>query len=113
MADAEHGLEFLERGIRMFFDVDTEFLRVKLAPGSPARFWRQRTLSGGFQIPTNGTPGQIKPPGGLDFGAAALNEFDHPFPQIQRISFHARKLISLCPNVIMKCYILLEGVLWI
>jgi hypothetical protein len=33
-----------------------------------------------------------------------LDELHHPLPQIQRISFHARKPIFLCPNVNMNCY---------
>ena len=104
MADAEHLLDFFEGGVRVFFDMGTEFLRVELAPGAPARFRRQRPLFGSFQIAINGTAGKIKTPGGFDFGSPALNEFHHPFPQVQRIGFHARKRISLCPNVNMKCY---------
>jgi len=105
MADTEYLLQFFEGGVGVFLDFGTEFLRVELAPGSPARFRRQRPLLGGHQIPINRTPGQFKPPGGLGFGAASLNEFHHPFPQVQRIGFHARKPISLCPNVNMKFYI--------
>ena len=105
MADAEHLLDFFEGGVGMLFDMGAKFLRVELAPGSPARFRRQHTLFGGHQIAINGTPGQIKTPGSLDFGTTAPNEFHHPFPQVQRISFHACKLISICPNVNMKCYI--------
>jgi hypothetical protein len=33
-----------------------------------------------------------------------LDEVHHPFPQVQRISFHALKPVTLCPNVNMKCY---------
>jgi hypothetical protein len=105
MADAKYLLNFFERGVRVFFDMGTEFLRIELAPGAPARFRRQHPLLGGHEIPINGTPGQVKTPGGLGFGTAALNEFHHPFSQVQRIGFHAQKLISLCPNVNMKCYI--------
>jgi hypothetical protein len=104
MADTKHLLEFLEGGGGMFFDVGTELFRVELAPGAPARFRRQHPFFGGFQIPINRTAGQIKPPGGLDLGAAALNEFHYPFPQVQRIGFHAPKLTKLCPNVNVKCY---------
>jgi len=89
----------------MFFDMRLELLGVELAPMPPALFRGQRALFGGDEIPINGTPSQIKPPGGLGFGAAALNEFHHPFPQVQRIGFHALKPITLCPNVNMKCYI--------
>jgi len=104
MADAEHGLQFFERGVRMFFNVCRKFFGVELAPSSPTGFRRQRILFGGGQIPVNGTPGQRKTPGGLGLGAAALNEFHHPLSQVQRIGFHARELISLCPIVYMKCY---------
>jgi len=104
MADAKNLLDFLECGVGMFFDVRLEFFGVELAPMSPASFRGQRAFFGGDQIPVNGTPRQVKPPGGLGFGAAALNEFHHPFPQVQRIGFHARKPVSLCPNVNMKCY---------
>ena len=105
MADAKHLLEFLEGGIGMLFDVNLELLRVEFAPVSPACFRGQRACFGGVQIPINGTPGQVKPPGSLGFRAARLDEVHHPFPQVQRISFHALKPITLCPNVNMKCYI--------
>jgi hypothetical protein len=104
MADAKHGLDFFEGGVGMFFDVRLKFLGVALAPSSPTGFRRQRPLLGGGQIPVNGTPGQGKTPGRLGFGATALNEFYHPFPQVHRISFHARKLITLCTNFNVKCY---------
>ena len=104
MADAEGFLEFLEGGVGMFFDVRLELLGVELAPMAPALFRGQRARFSGGQIPVNGTPRQIKPPGGLDFGTPALNEFHHPFPQVQRIGFHAHQPITLCPNVNMKSY---------
>jgi len=104
MAHAKHGLEFFECGVRMFFDVRLKFFGVELAPLPPAFFRGQRAFLGGGQIPINGTARQVKPPGGPGLGAAALNEFHHPFPQVQRISLHARKPARLCPNVNMKCY---------
>ena len=104
MADTEHGLNFFECGVGMFFDVRLEFFGVELAPMSPTRFRGQHPPFGGGQIPINGTPRQIKPPGGLGFGAARLDEFHHSFPQVQRIGFHAHNLISLCPNVNVKRY---------
>ena len=109
MADTKDSLEFFERGVGVFFDMGAEFFRVELAPGAPARFWRQCALLSGDQIPVNRTPGEVKPPGGLGFGTATRNEFHHPFPQVQRIGFHARELISLCPNVNVKCYNILFG----
>src|ERR1039458_5578488 len=104
MADAQHLLQLFEGGVGVFFDVRLEFLGVELAPMSPALFRSQRTFFGGVQIPINGTPSYCKLPGGLGFGATVLNAFNHPFPQVQRIGFHARKSITLCPNVNMKCY---------
>ena len=80
MADAEGFLEFLERGIGMYFDVGLEFLGVELAPMSPTHFRGQRAFWGGGQIPVNGTPRQSKPPGGLGFGAARPDEVHHSFP---------------------------------
>jgi hypothetical protein len=106
MADAKDGLEFLEGGVGMFFDVRLELVGVELAPMAPALFRGQRAFFGRGQIPINGTPRQIKTPGGLDFGTPALNEFHHPFPQVQRIGFHAHQPITLCPNVNMICYII-------
>ena len=97
MADPEDFLQFLERGIGMFFDVRLELLGVELAPMSPALLRGQRARFGGGQIPINGTPGQLKTPGGLGFGAAALNEFHHSFPQVQRIGFHAPSLSAYVP----------------
>ena len=89
LADAEDLLEFLEGGVGMFLDVRLEFLRVELAPMTPACFWGQRPglLSG--QIAVNGAPTEFKAPGCLGLRTALLDEFDHPFPQVQRISFHA------------------------
>jgi len=104
MADTEYLLQFFERGVGVLFDMAAELLRVELTPGAPARFRWQGSFFGGFQIPVNGTPGQLKTPGGLGFGTTTGNEFHHPFPQVQRISFHADNLISLCPNVNVKRY---------
>ncbi len=112
MADAKHLLEFLEGGIGMLFDLGLEFLRVEFAPVSPAGFRGQRAGFGGVQIPINGTPGQVEPPGGLGFGAARFDEVHHPFPQVQRICFHALKPITLCPNVNVKCYSHANGWFW-
>ena len=104
MADAEGFLEFLEGGVGMFVDVGLKFFGVELTPMSPTLFRGQRAGFSGDQIPINGTPRQIKTPGGLGFGTPALNEFHHPFPQVQCIRFHASKAITLCPNVNMKYY---------
>ena len=104
MADTKHLLEFLEGGIGMLFDLGLESLRVEFAPVSPTGFRGQRAGFGGVQIPINGTPAQLKPPGGLGFRAARSDEVHHPFLQVQRISFYALKLITLCPNINMKCY---------
>jgi len=104
MADAEGLLEFLEGGVGMLFDVNLELLRVEFPPVSPALFRGQRPRLYRGQIAVNGAPAEFKAPGGLGFGTARPDEFHHPFPQVQRISFHAHKPITLCPNVNMKCY---------
>jgi hypothetical protein len=105
MADAEDGLKFLEGGVGMLFDVNLKFLRVEFAPVAPDLFGGQRSRLGGGQITVDGAPTEVKVPGGFDFGAAFVDEFNHPFPQIQCTGFHAHKPITLCPNVNMKCYI--------
>jgi hypothetical protein len=104
MADAKDLLEFLEGGIGMFFDVGRKLFRVKLAPFSPAGFGGEGAGLDGVQIPVNRTASQLKAPGGLGFGATGLNEFYHPFPQIQRIGFHPPDLTTLCTNVNVKCH---------
>ena len=104
MADTKYLLQFFERGVGVFLDLGTKFLRVELAPSSPTGFRSQCPLLDGIQIPINRTAGQIKPPGGLGLGTAALDEFDHSCSQVQRISFHAHKPIRICPNVNMKFY---------
>ena len=110
MADAKHTLEFLECGVRMLFDVGLELVRVEFAPMTPARFGGQRSRLHGVQIAVNGAPAQCKAPRGLGFRAARRDEFHHPFPQVQCISFHAHKLITLCANVIINCYRLSESI---
>ena len=104
VADPKHVLKFLECGVGMPGNAGLEFLGVELAPMAPALFRGQRSSLRGIQIPINGTPRQIKTPGGLGFGTTALNEFHHPLTQVQCISFHTREPITLCPNVNMKCY---------
>ena len=91
MADAKDLLEFLEGGVRMFLDVNLEFVRVKFAPMTPARFGGQRPGLPSGQIAVNGAPAETKAPGSLGFGAARLDEFHHPFPRLQCISFHCPK----------------------
>ena len=104
MADAKDPLQFLERGVRLVADVRLKSGRIELAPVTPTGLGRQRVRFGGGQIAINRAPSQVKAAGRLNLGAAALKKLHHPFPQIQRIAFHARKPISLCPNVNMKCY---------
>jgi len=112
MADAEHRLDFLEGRVGVFLDVGLELCGVELAPFTPARFRGERALLGGRQIPVNRATSQIKPPGSLGLGATRVEEFDHPLPQVQRISFHAQKPIRLCANVNMKCYSISEVVVF-
>ena len=88
----------------MFLDLSLEFLRVEFAPMTPAGFGSQRPCLHGVQIAVNGASTQFKASGRLGFGAAFVDVFHHPFPQVQRISFHALKPVTLCTNVNMKCY---------
>ena len=97
MADAEDLLKLFERGVGMFFDLNLEFLRVELAPMTPAGFGGQRPRLRGVQIAVNAAPPQIEAPGRLGFGAARLDEFYHPFPQIQCVGFHAHTLPAYLP----------------
>jgi len=104
VADPKHFLEFLEGGVGMPGNAGLEFFGVELAPMAPTRFRGQRSGLRGIPIPINRTPRQIKTPGGPGFGTPVLNEFHHPFPQVQCISFHAHNPITLCPNVNMNYY---------
>lgn len=80
MADGQGGGEFLERGIRMFFDVGRKFLGIQRAPFPPARFRGERARFGGGQIAINRAPPHRKAAGRLDLGAASLKKLHHPFP---------------------------------
>ena len=104
MADAKHALELLECGIRMLIDVRLKFLWVQFAPMPPTGFGGQCSRWHGVQITVHRTPAQIKATGGHGFGTSRLNKLYHPFPQDQCICFHARKSITLCPNVNVKRY---------
>ena len=104
MADAKHLLEFLERGRRMLVDMGLQFLGVEFAPVPTTLLGSKRALLGGLQIAIDRAAGQAEAAGGLGLGTPFPDELDDPFPQIQRVSFHARKPILLCPNVNMKCY---------
>lgn len=69
MTDAKHGLDFLERGVGMFFDMGLKLFGVQLAPFSPTGFGGEGAGLDGFQIPVNRTAPQPKTPDGLGFGA--------------------------------------------
>ena len=104
MADSQGGGDFFERGVRLFLDVGGKFLGIQLAPFPPACLRGEGASLGSGQIAVNRAPPQIKPPGSLGLGAASLKKFHDTFPQIQRISFHTHKPISLCANVNVICY---------
>jgi len=97
MADVKDGLEFFEGGVGMRFDVRLKFLRIKRAPFAPAGFWGERAVFGGGQIAVDRAPPQVKTPRGFNLGTASLKKFDHSFPQIQRIGFHAPTLSPYVP----------------
>lgn len=92
----------------MLLNVRLELLGVEFAPMTPTNFGSQSPRLRGVQIAVNGAPTEIKTPGGFGFGAARLNESDHPFSQIQCIGFHAHKPIRLCANFNVNCYIAFE-----
>lgn len=102
MTDLEHLLDFFEGGVGMFFDVGLKLCGVELAPLTPTLFRSERVGLSGRQIAVNRAPSQIKPPGSLSLGTTRIEEFDHPFPQVQRIGFHGHKPIRLCANVYMN-----------
>jgi hypothetical protein len=97
MADTKHGLEFLEGGVGVGFDVGVELGGVELAPFAPTLFRGERAGLGGGQIPVNRAPPQIKPPGSLGLGTTLVEKFDHPFSQVQRVSLHAPILSDYVP----------------
>jgi len=104
MTDPKDPLEFLQGGVGALLDVRLEFLGIEFAPVSPTLLGRQRAALRGGQIAIDRASAQVEAPGRLHFGAAVVDKFDHPFPQVERIGFHARKPIRLCANVNMKCY---------
>ena len=97
MADVKDGGEFFECGIGMLFNVRLKFLGIERAPLAPACFGGERARFGGGQIAIDRAPPQRKAAGRLDLGAASLKKFHDPFPQIQRIGFHAPILSAYVP----------------
>lgn len=97
MTDAKDGFEFFERGVGVRFDVGRKFLRIELAPFAPALFGGEDTGLGGGQIAIDRAPPQIKAPGRFRLGTASLKKFDDPFPQVQRVGFHAPTLSPYVP----------------
>ena len=97
MADVKDGGEFLERGIRMFFDVGRKFLGIERAPFAPARFRGERAGLGGGQIAINRAPPHRKAAGRLNLAPAGLKKLHHPLPQVQRTGFHAPILSAYVP----------------
>jgi hypothetical protein len=106
MADAKDPLEFFERGVGVPLDVGLEFLRVEFAPMAPTGLRGERLGLGSSQIAIVGAPPQGEAADGLGLGTTALDEFDHPFPQVQGIGFQADKPNRLCANVNIKFYII-------
>ena len=104
MADAQGGLQFLERGVGMFFHFGQQLGRVEFAPGTPARLGGQSVGFNRRQITVNRAAPHPKVPPGLRLGPSGLKKSHHSFAQIQSISFHPHNLISYCPNVDVKYY---------
>lgn len=97
MADTKGRLQFLERGGGLFANVRLKFGRIKLAPDTPAGFGGQGVGFGGGEVAIDRAWGDTKAPGSLGFGAAGLDILHHPFPQIQRIGFHAHIVSPYLP----------------
>jgi hypothetical protein len=97
MTDVKDGLKFFKRGVGMLFNVRLKFLGIQRAPFPPACFGGERARFGGGQIAVNRAPPHRKAASGLDLGAAGLKKLHHPFPQIQRISFHPQSLPPYVP----------------
>ena len=79
MADVKDGLEFLERGVGMLFNVGLKFLGIELAPFSPGRFRGERPRLGGGQIAVDRAPRHGKAARRLGLGTAGLNKLEDPF----------------------------------
>ena len=109
MTDVKDGLKFFERGVGMLFNVRLKFLGIQRAPFPPACLGGECALFGGGQIAINRAPPHRKAPGRLHLGAASLKKLHHPFPQIQRISFHAPHPITLSPYVPVSMLIAIQG----
>ena len=97
MTDRQAGGEFFKRGVGVFFDVGRKFLGIQLAPFPPARFGGEGASLGGGQIAVNRASSQVKTTCRLNLGTARLKKFHDPFPQIQRISFHAPTVSAYVP----------------
>ena len=97
VADAKGRFQFLERGVGLFSDVGLEFGWIEFAPGTPARFGGQGVGFGGGEVAVDRALGEAEAPRGLRLGAARFNKLHHPFPQIQRVGFHAHTLSVYLP----------------
>ena len=97
MTDGKDFLEFRQRGVGMLFDVGVELGRVELAPGTPTGLGGQGVGFDGGQIAVNRAAPQSKVPPRFGDGAARLHISHHPFPQIQRVGFHAQTLSAVVP----------------
>jgi hypothetical protein len=97
MTDGQAGGEFVERGVRMFANVGRQFLGIELAPLSPGGFGGEGARLGGGEIAIDAAPSQIEVLCRRHLGPTGLHKLDDPFPQIQRVSFHARSLSPYVP----------------
>ena len=97
MADLKDSGQFLERGLGMLFNVRRKSLGIERAPLAPACFGGERPGLGGGEVAIDRAPGQFEAAGRFNLGTAGLKKFHDPFPQIQRISFHAPSLSPYVP----------------
>src|SRR5579863_7703312 len=97
MADPQGVLDFMQRGVRMLLDMGCELGGIELAPAAPGGFRSQRVCFGGGEVTVDRTLAQREPPGSFGTGAARLDKFHHPFPQILRVCFHPSTLPPILP----------------
>jgi hypothetical protein len=82
MADAEDPLEFFERGVGVFLDLDLKLLRIEFAPVPPTGFGGERASLGGGEVAVDRAATQIETPSRFGLGSTFLDELDHPLPQV-------------------------------
>jgi hypothetical protein len=97
VADGEDGLEFVEGGVRVLADMGGELDGIELTPAAPSGLGGEGVGLGGGKVAIDGAFPQGEAPRGLGPRAAGVDELHDPFPQIQRVGFHAHSLPPILP----------------